>query len=129
MKRFCGLLLLVSGAWAGDLYQHIQTPVIDAYVDSAVVQSTLPGQPPARYIVNVSVNTTDEQTMAFAIVLKVQVEDGSATSFDVLVKRDTSSPTAYTPVVLRMAQKPVKVLVFYVCRMYQNAPDYLVTAL
>lgn len=126
MKRFTCLALMIAPAFAGDLYQHIQLPMVDAYIDSSVNREPeLPGfANPASHSISISVSTVDSQTSCFAVYLRVGLKDGTSHIVRTILNRDGVNPSVAT--FSLGDHKPMKIEEFYVVRMHAEPLDHLV---
>ena len=119
-----GLLLALSTR-AGDLYRHIQTPWIDAYIDSSVDQQPpLPGLGRQNHVVSVSFTSSDDLASSYIVVVKLRLADGDIMAFTKPVNR-----TADGVVCARFstgAHVPVSVFHFYIVRLHAESADQLI---
>lgn len=128
MKSLLLVLVVCSAALAGDLYQHVQLPLLDAYVDSSVAADPdIPGMGTARYFVSVSLTTQDALASAFGVYLRVRFADGTDHVIQEIVTRTDSGSTPTARRFFVGAQKPVTVVAFYVTRYHPENSDQLVT--
>lgn len=133
MKRIAlaTLLAIGSGSFAigGDLYQHVQLPLVEAYVDSSVaVEPEIPGMGAARYFVCVSLTSQDAFASVFAIYVRVLLADGSMHVIKTVVPRENTG-AANAPTVGHFFVgnvKPVKVVAFNVTRFHPEGTDQLI---
>jgi hypothetical protein len=129
MKRFAAaiLSLIVAPTFAGDLYQHFQLPLIDAYVDSTnQKEADIPGLGRAQHHISVSLTTADSQCSYFALYIRVQLENGSVHPIAASLYRESLSPTTAT--FHLGGYRPVKILEFYVVRLHPEPADRLIAA-
>ena len=125
MKVIAAFLLTFS-CFAGELYQHVQVPMIDAYVDcSTLQQPEIPGfGGEMDYTVSVSVSSIDTEASAFVVYIRLKMEDGSLMSVKRLVEKPTTGRARVQ--FSTGALKPVAVDVFWVVRMHQEPSDQLI---
>jgi hypothetical protein len=127
MKLLAVALLAAIPALSGELYRHIQTPLLDCYIDSSVTYTPpIPGAEGAEYFLVISVGTTDFSASAFVVYGSVEMEDGSRVGFRRVIEK---SPID-APVVARFllgGVRPVSVSRFYVVRLHQEPADLLIT--
>src|SRR4051812_9050015 len=111
MKKVLVLSMFAASCFAGDLYQHVQLPLLDTYMDSSVDQDPdLPGMGTARYFVSVSIATQDAQASAFGIYFRVRLEDGTEHPVKVIIERKDSGATCTTQRFFVGNVKPVKIV-------------------
>jgi len=125
MKKLLLTVLLSTPAFAGELYQHFQLPLLDAYVDSTVHrESDIPGLGRTGHSISISLTTTDSQTSFFAVYLKVQMDDGTQRPILANLYRESDGPTTGT---FHVGQsKPLKIVEFYVVRLRPESADHLI---
>jgi hypothetical protein len=127
MKLLPCLAFTVGSLVAGDLYQHVQLPLLDAYVDSSVsADPEIPGMGETRYFISVSITSTDQLASIYGVYLRVRMADGADRPVLEFIPR-TDSGTA--PTVRRFyvgTVKPVKIIAFNVTRFHPENADQLI---
>jgi len=118
--------LFSAASFAGELYRHIQLPLLDCYVDStSTPDPDLPGFDGAKYSIAISVSTPDSFTAAYAVYIRVKLADGTSQPFRTILDRDGVNPSVAR--FMLGDSIPVKIEAFYVVRLHAEPTDQIIT--
>lgn len=120
------LAFLVLPALSGDLYRHVQTPNIDAYIDNSVyTQPDLPGVGKPRNTITVSLTTADDDAAIIGVYVRVVLDTGEKMVFHKIVERVAVKGEPTVVVFQSGVNRPARLDSFYVVRFHPDAGDYL----